>query len=119
MPPALDPVLDEDSDYASSEDSDFAPEAAPAAAVSDSSSDSDSEPETEGGAAKPKKRKRKTKDVQEAEDLGFENSGDEAIVKEHSKKQRKNKKGKNAVEEEEGDTGEGLFVRTRRMAALA
>lgn len=121
MPPLVDTVLDEDSDYASAEDSDFAPDAAPAAVASDSSSDSDSEIEAHGVATKPKKRKRKGKDVQEAEDLGFENSGDEAIVKEHSKKVKRGKKGqeKGAVADEEEDTGEGLFVRTRRMAALA
>jgi hypothetical protein len=53
---------------------------------------------------------------EEAEDVGFENSGDEEIVERGLKRQRK--KGRKGQEDED-EGGEGGFVKTRRMAALA
>jgi hypothetical protein len=120
MPP--DPRLDDDSDYASAEDSDFAPETAPLAASDDSSgSESGDENTVNKSNNRPKtntaKRKRaRVAATEEAEDVGFENSGDEEIVERGLKRQRK--KGKKSKEDED-DGGEGGFVRTRRMAALA
>jgi len=111
MPPEIVPG---DSDYASEEDSDFAPEVATAIA-SDVESDSESEAEnTAKETLKPKHKatKRKRGD-EEAEDAGIENSGDEAIIERGLKKRRK--KGKGKVVEEEG--GEGGLVKTRSMRA--
>ena len=110
MPP--DTILD-DQDYGSSEDSDFAPEAVPAEG-SDESSDDESEPAeaaVKKGRPRPTKRKRGQDD--EAEDAGFENSGDEAIIEKALKK--KKKKSKDA-DDDEG--GEGGLIKTRSMRAL-
>ncbi|KAH7361002.1 bucentaur or craniofacial development-domain-containing protein [Rhexocercosporidium sp. MPI-PUGE-AT-0058] len=111
MPPELIP---DDEDYASEEDSDFAPDAAPAADAE--SSDEESEAEEPAAAAKqPQPKKRKRGGDEEAEDVGFENSGDEAIMKEGSKSKRK--KGKKSKEEAEDEGGEGGLVKTRSMRA--
>jgi hypothetical protein len=110
MPPAL--IPEEEEDYASEEDSDFAPDAVPAQA-SDAESDEESEADVE--AKKPVKRKRGQDE--EAEDAGIENSGDEAIIERGLKRQKKKgKKGKD-VDEDEG--GEGGLVKTRSMRAQA
>ncbi|KAH6702014.1 bucentaur or craniofacial development-domain-containing protein [Leptodontidium sp. MPI-SDFR-AT-0119] len=111
MPPELIP---DDEDYASEEDSDFAPDAAPApdAESSDEESEAD-EPAVVTKQPQPKKRKRG--DDEEAEDVGFENSGDEAIMKEGSKSKRK--KGKKSKEEVEDEGGEGGLIKTRSMRA--
>lgn len=115
------PVLFDDSDYASEADSDFAPEAAPPVA-SDECSTSESEGESghDDHVKKPKtkagKRKRAGGRGEEAEDVGFENSGDEEIVEKGLKRQKKKGKKKGVEDEDEG--GEGGFVKTRRMAAL-
>jgi hypothetical protein len=115
MPP--DPLTIGDSDYASEEDSDFAPEAAaPVASDESSASESEAESGSEKHVKKSKKRKRATTHNEEAEDVGFENSGDEKIVERGLKRQRKKWK-KGLEDEDEG--GEGGFVKTRRMAALA
>lgn len=120
-PPLVD--YEDDSDYASAEDDDFMPDAdgdAPTAAASASEA-SDSEDESietpDAQKKKPTKRKRAKKDDgEEAEDLGFENSGDEAIIGKGLKKaKRRARRG----EEEEDEGGEGGFVKTRRMAAMA
>lgn len=113
MPPSLHPSDEEG--YVSSEDSDFAPDAVPADAEVDSDSDSSpDEPET----AKPAKKRRKI-DNEEAEDLGFENSGDEAIIGDGLKKERRRKKkGKGKDIEDDEDGGEGGFVKTRSMRAV-
>lgn len=114
---APDPLIIDDSDYASEEDSDFAPEvAAPIASDESSASESEAESGDEKPFKKHKKRKRATGHNEEAEDVGFENSGDEEIVERGLKRQRK--KGRKG--HEDGDEGgEGGFVKTRRMAALA
>ncbi len=114
MPPEIVPS---DSDYASEEDSDFAPDAAPAPEVESSDSESEADEPASKSQAKPKTKKRKRGDEEEAEDVGFENSGDEAIIKEYAApKKKKGKKGRAAELEDEG--GEGGFVRTRSMRAV-
>ncbi|KAG4434237.1 hypothetical protein IFR05_010279 [Cadophora sp. M221] len=111
MPPELIP---DDEEYASEEDSDFAPDTAlaPDAESSDEESEAE-EPAAVAKQAQPKKRKRG--DDEEAEDAGFENSGDEAIMKEGSKSKRK--KGKKSKEEVEDEGGEGGLIKTRSMRA--
>jgi hypothetical protein len=114
MPPEIVPS---DSDYASEEDSDFAPDAAPAQEAESSDSESEGDEPTSIEKAKPKSKKRKRAGEEEVEDLGFENSGDEAIIKEYeAPKRKKGKKGRAAELEDEG--GEGGFVRTRSMRAV-
>lgn len=114
MPPSI--HASDEEGYISSEDSDFAPDAVPTQAEVDSDSDSSpDEPET----AKPAKKRRKI-DNEEAEDLGFENSGDEAIIGDGLKKERRRKKkGKGkGTEEDDEEGGEGGFVKTRSMRAV-
>lgn len=120
MPPAL-PVSD-DEDYASSEDSDFIDDAGGQNISADSSADSDSEaeetskegPTNRGEGATKKSTKRKRANVEEdAQDAGFENSGDEAIIEKGLKRQRR--KGKKGQDEDEG--GEGGLIKTRSMRA--
>ncbi|KUI59190.1 SWR1-complex protein 5 [Cytospora mali] len=122
MPPEL--VID-DEDYASSEDSDFAPDEAPDQGDGQSS---DSEGEGEGvgegdadDAAKPApaaKRKRQRKagagEGDAAEDAGFENSGDEAIIEKGKKKRKKGPQARQI--DDEG--GEGGLIKTRSMRAV-
>ncbi|KAK2630065.1 hypothetical protein QTJ16_000885 [Diplocarpon rosae] len=112
MPPAIIPSDDE---YVSEEDSDFAPDAAPTAGREDSS---DEESETEESAAttkKPTPNKRKREQDEETEDLGFENSGDEAIIEKGVKMQRRRKgKSKEELEDEGGEEG---LIKTRSQRA--
>lgn len=117
MPPTPIINIPDDEDYASSEDSDFAPEEAPKRESSDSS---DSEAETNDGVkktqkksrAKPVKRKRNEEDNEA--DVGFENSGDEGLIREGKKAlKRRRKKG-----EESDDDGDGGLVKTRSQRAL-
>ena len=110
MPPELIP---DDEEYASEEDSDFAPDTAPAKEDADSSED---EPEPEEIKA-PKSTKRKRGADDDAEDAGFENSGDEAIIERGLKRQKK--KGKKSKDEEDDEGGEGGLVKTRSMRAVA
>ncbi|CAJ2509984.1 Uu.00g058840.m01.CDS01 [Anthostomella pinea] len=108
MPP--DPIIDED--YASEEDSDFAPDA-PAEGASDAS---DSEGDGDELAAAPK-RKRTVED--DAADDGYENSGDEAIISKGKKRQKKASKIKDGgVAEDDDEGGEGGLVKTRSMRAV-
>ncbi|KAM3069625.1 swr complex subunit [Clarireedia jacksonii] len=116
MPPSLIPS---DEEYASSEDEDFAPDAAQ---LQDESSDSevDEVDEDEPPRANNKKwaTKRRGDSASEAEDAGFENSGDEAIIEKGLKRRKKKsrKSGKdNELENDEG--GEGGLVKTRSMLA--
>ncbi|KAH9898865.1 bucentaur or craniofacial development-domain-containing protein [Xylariomycetidae sp. FL2044] len=99
-----------DEDYASEEDSDFAPDAAPADVASEAS---DSEDDRDKPAAEPK-RKRKEDDA--AED-GFENSGDEAIIQKGKKRQKKAKR-KDVNPDDDDDGGEGGLIKTRSMRAV-
>jgi len=115
-----------DEDYASSEDSDFAPDGQDQHAGQESGFESDSE-EDEGAAKENSvptatnitsnalKRKRPTKDSEpEAEDAGFENSGDEAIVQKGKKKRKK--KDEDEGREDDGDENGGL-IKTRSQRA--
>lgn len=120
MPPELIPDEDE---YASEEDSDFAPDAV-VAEDKDASSDEESEAEdtTNTVAAKPKPKSAKRKrGEEEAEDLGSENSGDEAIIgageKERRKRKKKAKKGGVVDVEEDDEGGEGGLIKTRSQRA--
>lgn len=107
MPPELIP---DDEEYASEEDSDFAPDAVPAQASDD---DSDDELEAEVEVKKPTKRKRGQDE--EAEDAGFENSGDEAIIERGLKRQKK--KGNKGKDAEDDEGREGGLIKTRSMRA--
>lgn len=117
MPP--EPVID-DEDYASSEDSDFAPDDAPEQGDGQSS-DSEGEGDANAVAAKPAaapKRKRQQQavdgDGDAAEDAGFENSGDEAIIEKGKKKRKKGPQARQV--DDEG--GEGGLIKTRSMRAV-
>ncbi|KAH8737856.1 bucentaur or craniofacial development-domain-containing protein [Ilyonectria robusta] len=102
MPP--DPLLDEEEQYASSEDSDFAPDAAADQASDHSGSEDDGD--------KPTKKRKPVDDV-DAADAGYDNSGDEAIIKKGEK--RRKKRSKRVDEDDEG--GEGGLIKTRRQRA--
>ncbi|OBT75788.1 hypothetical protein VF21_05536 [Pseudogymnoascus sp. 05NY08] len=126
-PPIIDEIV-EDENYASSEDEDFVPDEAPAAVASASESESEAEAEEGEGeapaaakkgkpAAKRKRGKQPVAGGEDAEDIGFENSGDEAIIGKGLKKQRRRRR--RGEEEEEDEGGDGGFVKTRRMAAAA
>ncbi|PSR94417.1 bucentaur or craniofacial development-domain-containing protein [Coniella lustricola] len=128
MPPQL-IVEDEEEDYASSEDSDFAPDEAPEQEGDGIDSDASSENEqddhdgttTTATARKKRKHKDGQKQQQGAEDdAGFENSGDEAIIeKGKRKKNKKRRKGDKALDDEEDEAGaEGGLIKTRSMRAL-
>jgi len=119
MPPELIP---DDSDYASSEDSDFAPDAAPVDDAGGAESSDDEPDVVEEAVKKPAKRKRGQANEEDAEDAGFENSGDEAIIERGLKRRRKKGKGRksDAVEvevEADDEGGEGGLVKTRSMRA--
>ncbi|GAB1320666.1 swr complex subunit [Madurella fahalii] len=104
--------LDHEEDYVSEEDSDFAPENAPAEdSVSDDDEAANVKKETPG------KRKLDASDVGAEDDVDFENSGDEAII-EKGKKRRKKPKKKDGADEDEDDGGEGGMVKTRSMRAV-
>lgn len=109
--PSLPP---EEEEYVSDEDEDFDPNAAEA--DENVSSSSESEIKQLASKAKPRakggKRKSRKAGNEEAEDVGFDNSGDEGIVERWKKRKRKG-----AVEEDSG--GEGGFVQTRNMRAAA
>ncbi|KAK4192006.1 bucentaur or craniofacial development-domain-containing protein [Podospora australis] len=110
------PELDHEDDYASEEDSDFAPE--DARAEESSAFGDEEEGEGDGVASttanpSPEKRKRPGAD-DAAEDAGFENSGDEAIIEKGKKKRKR----KNAQAADEDEGGEGGLVKTRSMRAV-
>ncbi|GKT44053.1 synaptobrevin 2 [Colletotrichum spaethianum] len=113
MPP--DPIVD-DEEYESSQDSDFAPENAVAADGGSEASDSEADGEDAATKTKTTKRKRDA-DGNEAEDAGFENSGDEALIKKAKKKKRRKAKDADAAPDEEDEGGEGGLVKTRSMRA--
>ncbi|KAK6704826.1 swr complex subunit [Fusarium graminearum] len=107
MPP--DSLLDEDEQYASSEDSDFAPDDAP----NQASDQSDVEDEKDDGDKSTNKRSRPAAD-EGAADAGYDNSGDEAIIK-RGEKRRKKTQTRGVNEDEDG--GEGSLIKTRRQRA--
>ncbi|KAK2008373.1 BCNT-domain-containing protein, partial [Colletotrichum eremochloae] len=108
-------------EYESSQDSDFAPEDAVAADGASEASDSETDGEdAAAGTTKPAKRKRDGDgDGGEAEDAGFENSGDEALIKKAKKKRRRKAKDGDAAAapDEEDEGGDGGLVKTRSMRA--
>lgn len=108
---AFEPIPDED--YASADDSDFAPDENGDAPEHDSSQDSDDDvPDTRAPAGSPgASRKRPKGAVDEAEDAGFENSGDEAIIEKGAKRRKRAKH----TEDDEG--GEGGVIKTRSQRA--
>ena len=124
--------VDDEENYISSEDEDFNPEtaAAAAAAATQAQASSDSEASDEDGTVirvksnQPKQRKQHSGDA-EAEDLGFENSGDEGIIKvgakEARRQQRKRKRRDSNADGggREDSGGDGGFVETRSMRAAA
>ncbi|KAI9166778.1 SWR1-complex protein 5 [Paramyrothecium foliicola] len=97
---------DDEEQYDSSQDSDFAPDAA----AEPTSDHSDSEDDEAQNA-----RKRQRDGDAEAEDAGYNNSGDEAIIERGNKRQRKSKKAPSDALDEEG--GEGGLIKTRRQRA--
>ncbi|KAI0165773.1 bucentaur or craniofacial development-domain-containing protein [Xylariaceae sp. FL1272] len=101
---ALEPVMDED--YASEEDSDFLPDAAPA----DAASESESEPDDGQPSTVPRTATPKQNDA-EAAHGDFENSGDEAIIQKGKTRQKKSKR----LDGDDG--GEGGLVKTRSQRA--
>ncbi|MCJ1285850.1 hypothetical protein MMC26_005192 [Xylographa opegraphella] len=115
MSEPLDRGMAEDEEaYVSSEDEDFDPSAVHADEnVSSSSEDEAADIPTfpKPDYKRPTKHKRRKKG-EEAEDLGFENSGDEATIKKGSKRKRKGELG------DDDSGGEGGFVKTRSMRAI-
>lgn len=124
MPP--DALLD-DEEYASEEDSDFAPDAAPADGASDASgSESEDEDSNNAKPSATTKRKRPTGEgvtaaaATDDRDDGFENSGDEAIIQKAKKRQKKarRKDGVTYGDDDDGEGGgEGGLIKTRSMRA--
>lgn len=114
MPP--DPTVD-DEDYASSEDSDFAPEdvAEQDAGAESSDEEDDSEAVAAATPAAPSKKRKQAGDADEAADAGFENSGDEAIIEKGKKRQKKSRK---AQQDQDDEGGEGGLIKTRSMRAV-
>ncbi|KAK0621188.1 bucentaur or craniofacial development-domain-containing protein [Bombardia bombarda] len=128
MPP--DPTLDiEDDDYASSEDSDFAPDDVVDEASASEEEGGDDDTDKKSVAAAPAgKRKRPVTEAGTGgggddadDDVGFVNSGDEAII-EKGKKRRKKTKTKDGAKadngDDEGEGGEGGLIKTRSMRAV-
>lgn len=111
--PNPDSIPPNDDAYVSSEDEDFDPTTGDAERNGESSSESEADEESSNVKLfKAKKSKRGKKDG-EAQDLGFENSGDEATLQKGKKRKRKD--GANG---DEDSGGEGGFVKTRRMRAV-
>lgn len=104
------PLIDEDEQYDSSEDSDFQLGAQPAQGSEDSESESDAE-----GTDRPAKRRR-TKDAEQEDVADYENSGDEAIIKKGAKREKK-RKDKDGADADDDEGGEGGLIKTRRQRA--
>ncbi|EWG44075.1 SWR1-complex protein 5 [Fusarium verticillioides 7600] len=100
MPP--DSLLDDDGSYVSSEDSDFALDDSPDQ-TSDHSDAEDSGDKTANKRSHP----------QDEADAGYDNSGDEAIIKRGEKRRKKTQ----AKGIRNPDEGEGGLIKTRRQRA--
>ncbi|KAI5859402.1 BCNT-domain-containing protein [Durotheca rogersii] len=110
---ALEPDVDDE--YASNDDSDFAPDVAPTDTVSEAE-DSDDEPVDliVPPTASPTRKRTTDEDVDE----NFENSGDEAIIQKGRKRQKGDKqRGGNADNTGKDDGRDIDLVRTRSMRA--
>lgn len=107
----------EDEDYASSEDSDFAPDDAPEQEGDGEgeSSDDDGAKDQPATSAAPSRKRKQAGDGGDAEDAGFENSGDEVII-EKGKKRRM--KGRQARQDQDDAGGDGGLIKTRSMRAV-
>ncbi|KAK0709110.1 bucentaur or craniofacial development-domain-containing protein [Lasiosphaeria miniovina] len=115
MPPAIDP--EESDDYASEEDTDFNVDGSPKNYSSGSEDEVDDEAAPSGKSTAPIKRQRQAGDGDgEAEDAGFENSGDEAIIQK-GKKSRKKRKANDGAAVDDDDGGDGGLIKTRSMRA--
>ncbi len=106
---ATKPIVDEDYGSSSEEDSNFAPDEAP---ERDSSGETDDE---DGGAGPGTTGKRKQAGEGIADDAGFENSGDEAVIGRAKKRRRKAKDGNGHGDDDDG--GEGGLIKTRSQRA--
>lgn len=126
MPPPLpEPEID-DEDYASEEDSDFAPDeevAGEDGAAAEDADSSDSEADATARTTGTGRKRRQAGDG-DADDAGFENSGDEAIIEKGKKRRKKGQQqqqqhaqGSRFDQEEEGG-GEGGLIKTRSMRAV-
>lgn len=108
IPP--DPEVEEE--YASSEDSDFAPEDAGARESSPDDSDDEDVPPDATSATAPKRKR--IANNEEPQNVGFENSGDEAIIeKAKTKRQKKARK----ANQDGDDGGDGGLIKTRSQRA--
>ncbi|KAJ6781503.1 hypothetical protein PWT90_06319 [Aphanocladium album] len=106
---AADPLTDEDEQYDSANDSDFAPDGEPNIVSSDDEGGEDEAPE--GGRKRKKSKKEEADAAANADDdVVYENSGDEAII---TKGKKKLKKSTDA--EDEG--GDGGLIKTRAQRA--
>ena len=99
-------------DYVSSEDEDFDPTNGANEAKEDLSSESDDEAIASTIKACRVGSPKRGDNNGHVEDLGFENSGDEATIRKGRKRRRKHGEG-----EEDESGGEGGFVKTRTMRA--
>ena len=109
----------DDEAYVSSEDEDFDPSAGNA----DENLSSSSEEESVDAASTQKKSKiaggkEQHKKNKEAEEIGFENSGDEATINRAKDKAAKRKKKHDALVDDNSSGGEGGFIKTRSMRAV-
>ncbi|EXM37034.1 BCNT-C domain [Fusarium oxysporum f. sp. vasinfectum] len=100
MPP--DSLLDEDESYVSSEDSDFA--------LDDSHDQTSDHSDLEDHSGKTANKRSRPQDEADA---GYDNSGDEAIIKRGEKRRKKTQ----AKGVREHDEGEGGLIKTRRQRA--
>ncbi|ENH64384.1 SWR1-complex protein 5 [Fusarium oxysporum f. sp. cubense race 1] len=100
MPP--DSLLDEDESYVSSEDSDFA--------LDDSHDQTSDHSDLEDHSDKTANKRSRPQDEADA---GYDNSGDEAIIKRGEKRRKKTQ----AKGVREHDEGEGGLIKTRRQRA--
>ena len=117
-----DPLPDDHEDYASSEDSDFAPDGGGGDDDDGMLSDSDSESSSQ---VIPQKRRYPNPSANQHDRAGFDNSGDEAIISKGRKKRKMgNKEGSNANQggRDGGDAGcqkdNGPLIKTRSMKAI-
>ncbi|PFH58968.1 hypothetical protein XA68_12965 [Ophiocordyceps unilateralis] len=97
------PINPDDNHYASSQDSDFAPDEV--AAQASESSDSDEE----GGKPRHGAKRQRSE-----ADEGYNNSGDEAVIQKGRKRQRR---ARDKGEVQGNDGGEGGLIKTRRQRA--
>lgn len=115
-PPLVDPEID-DEEYASEEDSDFAPDEVAGDEGASSDSEADAADATPKAVPSTKKRKQAGDKAGEDGDAGFENSGDEAIIEKGKKRRKRGQQPARAgLDEEEG--GEGGLIKTRSMRAV-